>query len=105
MLFALLGSHPAEVYQRTPELVAFHVIEGPHLIAIEVEVRLRHQGLSILSNEAQIFDAVGQIPLVIEGFPLAVPAESTHCRPRTPVVLPGECHFFGQATWLSTGGV
>src|SRR5258708_27578416 len=98
MLFALLGSHPAEVYQRTPELVAFHVIEGPHLIAIEVEVRLRHQGLTILSNEAQIFDAVGQIPLVIEGFPLAVSAEFSHFPPRTPVVIPRVCPFLKPST-------
>ena len=105
MLFPLLGSHLAEIYQRAPELISFHVIEGPHLIAIEVEVRLRHQGLTILSDEAQIFDAVCQIPLVIEGFPLAVPAESTHCRRRTPVVLPGECHFVSPAALLRAVGV
>src|ERR1700731_4873649 len=100
MLFALLWRHLAEVYQRAPELISFYVIEGPPLIVIKMQVRLRDQGLTIISDETQIFDAVCQIPSVIEGFPLAVPAEPTHCWRRTPVVLPGECHFVSPAALL-----
>src|SRR5258707_14839435 len=105
MLFALLGGQLAEVCQRTSELISFHMIEGPHLITIEVQVRLRHQGLAIFSDEAQIFYHVSQIPLVIEGLPLPMPAESAHGRCRPPIVLAGECYLVSPPALLGAVGV
>src|SRR5258708_13114931 len=81
------------------------MIEGPHLITIEVQVRLRHQGLAIFSDEAQIFYHVSQIPLVIEGLPLPMPAESAHGRCRPPIVLAGECYLVSPPALLGAVGV
>src|SRR5260370_10752106 len=88
MLFTLLGRHRTDVHERASNLVAFHIVERPHLVAIEMKMRLRYKGFVIVSNTAQIFDAVGEIPLVIETLPLSLAAESTHRRRLSSLKFP-----------------
>src|SRR5260221_367033 len=62
-------------------------------------------GLAFLSDETQVFYHVSQIPLVIEGLPLPMPAKSAHGRCRPPVVLTGERHLVSPPALLGAVGV
>src|SRR5690349_2436562 len=68
-------------------------------------MRLRYQGFVIASDKAQIFDAVGEIPLVIEGLPLSLATESTHRRRLASLILAGKRHFVRPAAQLGAIGI
>ena len=56
----------AERVQRAAKRVAAHIVERPHLLVVEAQMRLRDQGLAVGADEAEVLDRVGQIPAVIE---------------------------------------
>ena len=93
---ALSGEH---------ERVAAHVVQRPHLLVVEAQMRLRDQGLAVGADEVQILDRVGQIPAVVERLPLALAAEAAHRGRRAALVLVGEGHRRGPAVELVGEGV
>src|SRR5580698_8434414 len=100
MLLALLRCHATQQHDRTLDRVAAYVVERPHLAVVEAQVRLRHQRLAVAAHEAEILDAIGQIPAVVALFPFAAPAEAAHCRCRPAFVFRGERYLVGPAAQL-----
>src|SRR6185437_12419952 len=58
---ALLVAHLVEQHVRAVEHAAADVVEGPHLLRIEVKMRLRDQRLTVVADVAEIGDDVGQV--------------------------------------------
>src|SRR3954449_6278453 len=57
-----------------------HVVQRPHLLRIEVEMRLRRHRLAVVADEAHVRDHVGPVPAVVERLPLAVADQPAHFR-------------------------
>src|SRR5882724_595450 len=55
----------AKPAERTAKLVAAHVIERPHVLGLEAQVRLCDQRLAVGSHEPEILDRIGAVPAVI----------------------------------------
>src|SRR5580704_9795404 len=87
----------AEAAQRAPESVATNVVERPHLLRVEAQVRLRHESLAIIANKAEVLNGVGDVPSVVAVFPFAAAAEATHRRRRAPFIFGGERHLMRPA--------
>src|ERR1700716_1347419 len=54
MSFPLLGCHLVEQHIRALELNAFEMVQRPHVLVIEDNMRLRNERLAIRANEALI---------------------------------------------------
>jgi hypothetical protein len=52
----------AEAAQRTAERMAANMIEGPHVLGVEPQMRLRDESLAIGADETEILDRVGEVP-------------------------------------------
>src|SRR5258707_13704328 len=63
-----------ESAERAAKLVSAHVIERPHVLGLEAQMRLCNQGFAVGSHEPEILDRVGAVPAVITGFPFAATA-------------------------------
>src|ERR1700677_2836138 len=96
------GFQCAEAAQRAPESVATNVVERPHVLRIETQVRLRHESLAIIADKAKVLNGVGDVPTVVAVFPLAATAEATHRRRRAPFVFRGESHLMRPAAAFRT---
>src|SRR5271163_3634282 len=95
----------AEAAQRAPESVATNVVERPHVLRVEAQVRLRYESLAIIADKAKVLDGVGDVPSVVAVFPFAATAEATHRRRRAPFVFGGESHLMRPAATFRTIGV
>src|ERR1700744_2586680 len=93
MLLALLRCHAAQQHDRALDRVTAYVVERPHFAVVEPQVRLRHERLAVATHEAEILDAIGQIPSVVALFPFTASAEAAHGRCRTAFVFRGERHL------------
>src|SRR3954454_16737581 len=62
------------------------VVERPHLLRVEVEVRLRDERLAIVADVAHVGDDVGPVPAVVERLPLALADQLAHVR-RLPALV------------------
>src|SRR5688572_31556581 len=71
-LLALFVGHFVDQHPRALELDAPGLIQGPHLRVVEEDVRLRGQGVAVVADVTQILLDVGQIPVMLEGLPLAL---------------------------------
>src|ERR1700730_2284092 len=87
MLLALLRCHVAQQNDRALDGVPANMVERPHVLVVEPQMRLRHQRLAVATHETEILDAVGQIPAVVALFPFAASAEATHCRGRPTLIF------------------
>src|ERR1700730_12496934 len=67
-------AHPAQVVQR------------PHLLGVEVQMRLRDQRLAVVTHIAHVGYHVGPVPAVVEGLPLPLPDQLAHVRGRPALV-------------------
>src|ERR1700760_2795855 len=59
---------------------AAQVVQLPHLLRVQVQVRLGGHGLAVVADEAHVADHVGPVPAVVEGLPLALADELAHVR-------------------------
>src|SRR6056297_3670441 len=82
--------HRTQRLERRSQGVAPDMLQLPHVLVVEPQVRLRHQGLSIVTHEVEILDRIGEIPAIIEGLPLALARELAHGRRRSALVLVGK---------------
>src|SRR3954447_4174457 len=87
MRFALFRGHSAQRDQGALDLVAAHVVQGPHVLLVERQVRLGDQGLTVGTDETHVLNRVGQIPAVIHALPFAMTAEAAHRRGRPSLVF------------------
>src|SRR3954451_5488994 len=62
------------------------VVERPHLLGVEVEVRLRDERLAVVADVAHVGDDVGPVPAVVERLPLALADQLAHVR-RLPALV------------------
>src|SRR5947208_4671215 len=95
----------AEPAKRTAKLVAAHMIERPHVLGLEAQVRLCDQGLTVGSDEPEILDRISDIPAVITVLPLAATAEAAHCRRGAAFILGSKRHLVGPAATFRAVGV
>ena len=78
---------------------AAQVVQRPHLLRVEVQVRLGDQRLAVVADVAHVGDHVGPVPAVVERLPLALADELAHvrglpaleCRPERLGVGPPAC--------------
>src|SRR4028118_587144 len=89
-LLAFVVRHLVEQHARALELDALHVVQRPHLRLVELDVRLRDQGVAVVADVSEILVDVGQIPTVVQGLPLALAGEPAHGGRRPTVVLLAE---------------
>src|SRR5580693_9158963 len=99
------GFQRAEAAQRAPESVATNVVERPHVLRIEAQVRLRHESLAIIADKAKVLNGVGDVPSVVAVFPFAATAEATHRRRRAAFIFGGESHLMRPAAAFRTVGI
>src|SRR3984957_15879312 len=95
----------AEPAQWASKSVATNVVERPHVLCIEAQVRLRYQGLAVIADKAKVLDGVGDVPSMVAVFPLAATAEAPHRRRRAPFIFGGECHLMRPAATFRTIGI
>src|SRR5713101_7204465 len=94
-----------ESAERAAKLVSAHVIERPHVLGLEAQMRLCNQGFAVGSHEPEILDRVGDVPAVIAVFPFTTTAEAAHCRRGAAFILGGKCHLVGPAAPFRAIGV
>src|SRR5258708_9336951 len=58
-----------ESAERAAKLVSAHVIERPHVLGLEAQIRLCNQGFAVGPHEPQILDPVRNVPAAIAAFP------------------------------------
>src|SRR6056297_3790455 len=83
---ALGVGHGAKRIERRSQGVAPDMLQLPHVLVVEPQVRLRHQRLAVVPHEVEILDRIGQIPAVVEGLPLALARALAHGRRRPALV-------------------
>src|ERR1017187_8959774 len=68
----LLGRHRVEQDVGAVDRVPLHLLQRPHLLRIEIQMRLRDQRLAVVTDVAKILNALGEIVPVVHGLPLAL---------------------------------
>src|SRR5258708_21459857 len=99
-LLAIRRTHLPQQAQRALQGVTAHVIERPHVLVVEAQVRWRAQCLAVRADEAEVLDCVGETPAVVASLPLAPTAEAAHRRRRTALILRRKRHLVGPCTLL-----
>src|SRR3954454_19499322 len=56
------------------------VLGRPHLLRVEVQMRLRRHRLPVVPDEAHVLDDLVPVPAVVQRLPLAVPDQPAHVR-------------------------
>src|ERR1700761_4349529 len=92
---ALLRRHLVEEDVGALEGVALHVVQRPHLLGIQVEMRLRDERVAVVADVAEVLDDLSEILAVVHGLPLAMAGELAHRRGGAAVVLGTEGHRVG----------
>src|SRR5258708_748968 len=100
--FPLLGCHLVEQHIRALELNAFEMVQRPHVLVIEDNMRLRNERLAIGTDIALILYDVGQLPAMVAGFPLTLADQSAHRRCLAALVFATERILIGPMTCLGT---
>src|SRR5664279_2427379 len=85
--FALLWGHRVEQNVRARDIDALALVQGPHLLRIEIQMRLRDQRLAVVADVAQILERLGEILAVDGCLPLAHAGEPAHRRSGAALVL------------------
>src|SRR4028118_1679867 len=103
-LLAFVVRHLVEQHARALELDALHVVQRPHLRLVELDVRLRDQGVAVVADVAEILVDVGQVPAMVQGLPLALAGEPAHGGRRTAVVLLADGDLVRPAAGMRAAG-
>src|SRR6185312_12714336 len=83
---------------------ATHVVQRPHLLGVEVKMRLRRHGLAVVADHAHVGDHVGPVPAVVQRLPLAVADQLAHVRGLATLVRGPEGLDVGPAAHLVAVG-
>src|SRR4051794_19412410 len=97
---ALLGRHLVEEDVGALEGDALHLVERPHLLRVEIQVRLRDERVAVVADEAGLLHHLGDVLAVMERLPLAPTGEPPHGRGRASLVLGAERDLVGPVTGL-----
>src|ERR1044071_6081898 len=88
VLLALLRRHLVQQHVGAVERDALDLVERPHLLRVEVEMRLRDQRVAVVADVAErVLHDLGEVLAVVQGLPLALATEATHARGVAPLVL------------------
>src|SRR4051812_12232942 len=80
------------------------VLGRPHLLRVEVQMRLRRHRLPVVPHEAHVLDDLVPAPAVVERLPLAVPHQPAHVRRLAALVDRAEGLDVGPAAGLAAVG-
>src|SRR3954467_13420259 len=80
------------------------VLGRPHLLRVEVQVRLRRHRLPVVADEAHVLDDLVPGPAVVERLPLAVADQPAHVRGLAALVHRAEGLDIGPAAGLAAVG-
>src|SRR3954447_108122 len=97
---ALLGRHLVEEHVGAVERDPATVVEGPHLLRIEVQVRLRDQRVAVVADVPEGLYDLGEVIAVMQRLPLALAAQAAHARGRPALVLRPEGDLVGPVAGL-----
>src|SRR3954454_17681635 len=84
---ALLGRHLVEEHVGAVERDPSHLVEGPHLLGIEVQVRLRDERVPVVADVPEVLHDLPDVLAVVEGLPLPLARQAPHRRSRAALVL------------------
>src|ERR1700688_5169004 len=99
------GLQRPEPTQRTAERVAADVVKRPHVLLLEAQMRLWHQGLSVGAHEAEIDHRIGVIPAMVAFLPFTASAEAAHGGSGATLIFGRESHLVGPAAAFRAVGV
>src|SRR6202048_2170039 len=94
-----------ESAERAAKLVSAHMIQGPHVLGLKAQMRLRDEGLAVRPNESEVLDRVGNIPAMVAVPPFTATAEAAHRRGGATFVLGGKAHLVRPAAAFRAIGV
>src|SRR4051795_152136 len=80
------------------------VLGRPHLLRVEVQMRLRRHRLPVVPDEAHVLDDLVPVPAVVQGLPLAVAHQPAHVRGLAALVAGAEGLDVGPAAGLAAVG-
>src|SRR6476646_2166618 len=92
---AVLRRHRVEEDVGALEGDALHLVERPHLLRIEVQVRLRDERVPVVADEPRLLHDIRDVLAVVERLPLALAGETAHRRRRATLVLGAERDLVG----------
>src|SRR3954470_845641 len=72
VLLALLGRHLVEEDVGALERDALDLVERPHLLGVQTQVRLRDERVPVVAHEAGLLHDVGDVLAVVQRLPLAL---------------------------------
>src|ERR671911_1416806 len=101
---AVLVAHLVEQDVRALERVAADLVQRPHLLGVEVQVRLRDERVPVVAHVAELLHDLGDVHAVVERLPLALAGELAHGRRRAPLVLRPELDLVGPVAGLRAVG-
>src|ERR1700755_1981555 len=65
VLLALLGRHLVQEHVRAVERDALDLVQGPHLLGIEVQVRLRDERVPVVADVPEVLHDLGDVLAVL----------------------------------------
>src|SRR4051794_23156523 len=101
LLVGHLVEQDVRAQQRTEPL---EVLGRPHLLRVEVQMRLRRHRLPVVPDEAHVLNDLVPGPAVVEGLPLAVAHQPAHVRGLAALVDRAEGLDVGPAAGLAAVG-
>src|SRR6185503_19805096 len=77
---AILARHLVEDDVGALERDALRLVQGPHLLRIEVQVRLRDERVPVVADVPEVLHDLREVLAVVEGLPLALTGQLPHRR-------------------------
>src|SRR5215217_2635394 len=85
---AILRGHLVEEDVRALQRVAAGLVERPHLLRVEVQMRLRDERVAVVADVAErVLHDLREVLAVVQGLPLALAGELANRRGRAAFVL------------------
>src|SRR5918997_4673148 len=100
VLLALLGRHLVDEDVRALQRVAAGLVERPHLLRVQVQVRLRDERVPVVADVPELLHDLRDVHAVVERLPLALAGQLAHGRRRAALVLRAERDLVGPVAGL-----
>src|SRR4051794_20463964 len=84
---ALLRRHLVQEDVGALEGDALHLVQRPHLLRVEIQVRLRDERVPVVADEPRLLHDVPDVLAVVERLPLALAGQPAHGGGRAALVL------------------
>src|SRR3954447_10218370 len=97
---ALLGRHLVEEDVGRLERDALRLVQRPHLLRIEVQVRLRDERVPVVADVPEVLHDLREVLAMVQGLPLALPGQASHGRRRAALVVGPERDLVGPVARL-----